>query len=90
MPDFVKGMAKGLEANIWRLEDVSRMAANSISSSLGNAGNIEDRKNAASGNNTMNISININGAQYNNEQSLAEAISFELQNLMNRRKAVFA
>jgi len=90
MPDFVKGMAKGLEANIWRLEDASRMAANSISSSLGNAGNIEDRKNAASGNNTMNISININGAQYNNEQSLAEAISFELQNLMNRRKAVFA
>lgn len=36
------------------------------------------------------ISININGAQYSNEQSLAQAISLELQNIMDRRRAVFA
>ena len=36
------------------------------------------------------INININGANYTNEQSLAEAISEELQNLMDRERAVFA
>ena len=36
-----------------------------------------------------NININIDGAKYNDEQSLASAIGVELQNLAYRRAAVF-
>ena len=40
--------------------------------------------------NGMTVNLTINGAQYSNEQSLAEAISNELQYMFNRKKAVFA
>ena len=42
------------------------------------------------GNSTYSITINVNGGQYNDERSLAEAISNELQYMLDRRKAVFA
>ena len=42
------------------------------------------------GNSTYSITINVNGGQYNDERSLAEAISNELQYMLERRKAVFA
>ena len=51
-----------------------------VSSGIGTAG----------GNNSYSITINVNGAKYENEQTLAQAISLELQNMMDRRKAVFA
>lgn len=38
----------------------------------------------------MTVNLTINGAQYSNERSLAEAISNELQYMFNRKKAVFA
>ena len=38
----------------------------------------------------MTINLTINGAQYSNERSLAEAISNELQYMFNSKKAVFA
>lgn len=92
MPDFMKGMAKGIDDNIWRLRKASYSAAEAISGGI--TGEVTA---AASGNGygaqevggTV-INLTINGAQYNNEQSLAEAISYELQNIMNRRRAVFA
>jgi hypothetical protein len=37
-----------------------------------------------------NISIKIDGAKYSDEQSLAEAIAYELQNMTDRRSAVYA
>lgn len=37
-----------------------------------------------------NITINVNGANYTNEQSLAEAIAMEIQNMTDRRAAVYA
>lgn len=40
--------------------------------------------------NGMTVNLTINGAQYSNEQSLAEAISNELQYMLERRRAVFA
>ena len=50
--------------------------------------------NNGSGNGTvgsgMTVNLTINGAQYSNERSLAEAISNELQYMFNRKKAVFA
>lgn len=45
----------------------------------------------AGGNNSnYTININVDGAKYGDSRQLAEAISLELQNLLNRRKAVFA
>ena len=37
-----------------------------------------------------NININIDGAKYNDEQSLASAIALEIQNMTDRRAAVYA
>lgn len=37
-----------------------------------------------------NITINVNGAKYSDEQSLASAIAFEIQNMTDRRAAVYA
>ena len=37
-----------------------------------------------------NITINIDGAKYSDEQSLASAIALELQNMTDRRAAVYA
>ena len=37
-----------------------------------------------------NITINIDGAKYSDEQSLASAIAFEIQNMTDRRAAVYA
>lgn len=37
-----------------------------------------------------NITINIDGAKYNDEQSLASAIALEIQNMTDRRAAVYA
>ena len=37
-----------------------------------------------------NITINIDGAKYSDEQSLAEAVAFEIQNMTDRRSAVYA
>ena len=37
-----------------------------------------------------NINIKIDGAKYSDEQSLAEAIAYELQNMTERRSAVYA
>lgn len=37
-----------------------------------------------------NITINIDGAKYSDEQSLASAVAFELQNMTDRRAAVYA
>ena len=37
-----------------------------------------------------NVTINIDGAKYSNENSLAEAIAEALQNMTDRRSAVYA
>ena len=41
------------------------------------------------GGNVYNIEINVDGAKYNDEQSLAVAIAQEIQNLTDRRAAVY-
>lgn len=42
------------------------------------------------GGNVYNIEINIDGAKYGDEQSLASAIALEIQNMTDRRTAVYA
>ena len=54
---------------------------------LGNSGFGRDAVGLGNG---MTVNLTINGAQYSNEQSLAEAISNELQYMLERRRAVFA
>lgn len=50
----------------------------------------KEAKNYNSGIGSSTINITINGAQYNSEESLAEAIAYEFQNMMNRRNAANA
>ena len=45
---------------------------------------------SAFGNNYLDVSINIDGAKYTDEQSLASAIALEIQNMTDRRAAVYA
>lgn len=42
------------------------------------------------GTSISNVNITVNGAKYTNEQSLAEAIAIEIQNMTDRRAAVYA
>lgn len=46
--------------------------------------------NAGAGGGTNNISITINGANYSDERSLAEAVANALQNVLDRRNAAYA
>ena len=46
--------------------------------------------NSSTGFSMGNVTININGANYRDEQSLAEAISYELQKLTTRKGSVYA
>ena len=46
--------------------------------------------NAFGGTSIGNITINIDGAKYSDEQSLASAIALEIQNMTDRRAAVYA
>lgn len=67
------------------MPDMSR-AFDGISSGFIGNGN----SGIATNNNNYSITINVNGANYSDERSLAEAISEELQSMMDRRRAVFA
>ena len=46
--------------------------------------------NAGAGGGTNNISITINGANYSDERSLADAVANALQNVLDRRNAAYA
>ena len=90
-----EGMALGIERNADMVEKATEDMI-SIPDTTGvnlTTGTSTAKSSAGSATGTVSglvANITINGAQYSNEQSLAEAISYELQNLLDRRKAVFA
>ena len=58
--------------------------------SIGRSNGMFDTLSGIGGTNIGNITINIDGARYEDEQSLAEAIAEELQALTERKAAVYA
>ena len=88
MPDFMAGLAGGIRSNTWRVED----ALGSLTSQMQMTGAISadiasaPRAPAAP---YGDVYINISGAQYSSEQSLARAIAQELQ-FMTQRGNAFA
>jgi hypothetical protein len=57
---------------------ISKVAQDMAKATGGNSGNV------------YNIEINIEGAKYSDERSLAEAVAIEIQNMTDRRAAVYA
>ena len=90
MPDFMKGLASGIRSNTWRVEDAlgsltSQMQMEMIGAIPADAASAPRAPAAPYG----DVYINISGAQYSSEQSLARAIAQELQ-FMTQRGNAFA
>lgn len=90
-----KYLGMGVGEGIMDEADYVQKSFNSLMPDFGSLGSASgfgasDGSVAAAGNNTYSITINVNGGQFSDERSLAEAISNELQYMLDRRKAVFA
>lgn len=90
MPDFMAGLAGGIRSNTWRVEDAlgsltSQMQMEMTGAIPADAASAPRAPAAPYG----DVYINISGAQYSSEQSLARAIAQELQ-FMTQRGNAFA
>lgn len=101
MPDMMMSFAKGIRDNAYRvtnaIKDVFDLQP-AISDSLGedrgglNYGFSDSAAGAAVGSRTINFNpvINVDGARYNDEQSLAEAIATQMKYMFDREEAAIA
>lgn len=89
MPDFVTGMARGIDANAYKLQDaVSRMSQSmTISPSVASAaaGNV-----STSSVNMGGITIKVYAAQGQSEGGIANAVMERINNAVQRKEGVFA
>lgn len=81
------GVAEGIEKEEGAVDKAFHGLMPDMSSYSGALGEVG--ASSAMGNSTV-ININVDGARYQDERSLAEAISEQLQDLVDRRQAVFA
>lgn len=102
MPDFMQGLAKGIDSNAWRVEDavsgladmmrVDMDAAFSPQLSVSRVATAAESRQSA-GEEHIAINININGAQYSDEQSLAKAIADKVSQVIqfeaDRKRAAY-
>ena len=83
MPDFVGGLASGIEANAWRLEDaVERMAGRA-------AINMDGAPAGAGGYNLGGVSIVVNAARGQDEEAIANKVMRKMQNLYDSKRRVY-
>ena len=83
MPDFVGGLASGIEANAWRLEDaVERMAGRA-------AINLDGAPAGAGGYNLGGVSIVVNAAKGQDEEAIANKVMRKMQNLYDSKRRVY-
>lgn len=87
-----KYLGMGVGEGIMDEADYVQKSFNSLMPDFGSLGTASGfgASGGATGNSTYSITINVNGGQFSDERSLAEAISNELQYMLDRRKAVFA
>ena len=90
-----EGFGAGFEDEFARVKDDMEDALNFDDASVGINASIRKvgagaAGGAFGGTSIGNININIDGAKYSDEQSLASAIALEIQNMTDRRAAVYA
>lgn len=90
-----EGFGAGFEDEFSRVKDDMEDALNFDDASVGINASIRKvgagaAGGAFGGTSIGNININIDGAKYSDEQSLASAIALEIQNMTDRRAAVYA
>lgn len=85
MPHFIEGLAKGIDDNIYRLDD----AANNLATALVMDAPISGVGGTQSSYNYGGVVINVYGAEGQSEERLAEEIELKLAQRLNGRKAVF-
>jgi hypothetical protein len=90
-----EGFGAGFEDEFARVKDDMEDALNFDDASVGINASVRKVGAGAAGGafgrtSIGNININIDGAKYSDEQSLASAIALEIQNMTDRRAAVYA
>lgn len=99
MPDFMAGLASGIRANTWRVEDALKdatagMADLSVPVTSGltvvrkeaiSGQRIEAKPNSLASGLSGGITININGIQFSTVQELAQAVGQEVQAAVDRK-----
>lgn len=84
MPDMMMGMAEGIRANAWRLEDALDAASSYMGSSIA-----APTVNGVAAGSTSNISITINAPAGMDVNALADAVAYRLQTLTQQKEAVW-
>lgn len=92
---MAKGIGVGFDDEFANVKDDMEDALNFDDASVGINASIRKVGSGAAGmayggTSIGNITINIDGAKYTDEQSLASAIALEIQNMTDRRAAVYA
>lgn len=78
MPDFMKGLAQGIDANAWRVEDAMRNVADGMTLKGGNTTNLGG------------VNIVINTTPNQDANAIAQQVIAVMTNELNAKKAVFA
>ena len=79
MPDFMKGLAHGIDSNAWRVQDALRNATGGMALA-GNSTNVD----------FGGVAINVYAAQNQDANAIARQVMAVMQNEYNAKKAVFA
>lgn len=79
MPDMVAGMAKGIDDNIWRLQQSSMRMAGTLAAATAPVTNYNG-----------GININVNAAQGQNAKDIADEVMVRIQQATTRRQATWA
>lgn len=83
MPDFMKGLAKGIKDNAYLVTDAAERVASGMvfDTPVGNVSNVA---------NYGGVTINVTAKDGESADALADAIMRKIQTAVNQRKAVFA
>ena len=79
MPDFMMGLAKGIDANAWRVQDALKDATGGMTLS-GKTTNVE----------MGGVSVNVYASPNQDTNAIADAVMRKMQGAVDARRAVFA
>lgn len=80
MPDFMQGLAEGIDSNAWRVQNALKNVTGGMSVTA----------KAGTTTNLGGVYITVNGAQGQDVNALADLVMVRMQNAVSRREAVYA
>ena len=80
MPDFMQGLAEGIDSNAWRVQNALKNVTGGMSVTA----------KAGTTTNLGGVYITVNGAQGQDVNALADIVMVRMQNAVSRREAVYA